>query len=108
MSYFITLEEKKSKEIFPGFTARFEHTANMTLALWEVKAGNSVPEHSHIHEQVVTVREGKLELVVDGEKRTIDTGCIAVIPSNVKHSAYAVTDCKLLDVFFPVREDYRI
>lgn len=80
----------------------------MTLAFWEVIAGSSVPEHSHIHEQVVIVREGKLELVVNREKRIMDAGCIAVIPSNVKHSAYAVTDCKLLDVFYPVREDYRM
>jgi quercetin dioxygenase-like cupin family protein len=108
MSYFSAIEEKKSKEIFPGFTGRFEHTTNMTLAFWDVTAGSSVPEHAHIYEQVVTVREGKLELVVDGEKRTMDAGYIAVIPSNVKHSAYAVTDCKLLDVFYPVREDYRI
>jgi quercetin dioxygenase-like cupin family protein len=108
MSYFTTLEQIKSKEIFPGFAGRFEHTENMTLAFWDVKAGSSVPVHSHIHEQVVTVREGKLELTVDGESRIMDAGCFAVIPSNVKHSAYAVTDCKLLDVFYPVREDYRI
>ena len=108
MSYFITLQEKKSKEIFPGFIGRFEHTTNMTLAFWDAIAGSNVPEHSHIHEQVVTVREGKLELVVNGESRIMDAGCMAVIPSNVKHSAYAVTNCKLLDVFYPVREDYRI
>ena len=108
MSYFITLEEKKSKEMFPGFTGRFEHTENMTLAFWEATAGSNVPEHSHMHQQVVTVSEGKLELVVNGEKKVMDAGRIAVIPSNVKHSAYAVTDCKLLDVFYPVREDYRI
>ena len=108
MSYFITLEEKKSKETFPGFTGRFEHTENMTLAFWDITAGSSAPEHSHSHQQVVTVREGKLELIVNGEKKVMDAGCIAVIPSNVKHSAYAVTDCKLLDVFYPVREDYRI
>ncbi len=108
MSYFTTLEEKKSKEIFPGFTGRFEHTKNITLAFWDVTAGSSVPEHSHMHEQVVTVREGKLELVVNGESRIMDAGCVAVIPSDVKHAAYAVTNCKLLDVFHPVREDYRI
>ena len=108
MSYFITLAEKKLNETFPGFVGRFEHTTHMTLAFWEVTAGSSAPEHAHVQEQVVTVREGKLELVVNGEKRIMDSVCIAVIPSNVKHSAFAVTDCKLLDVFYPVREDYKI
>jgi unsaturated pyranuronate lyase len=108
MSYFTTLEDKKTKEIFPGFTGRFEHTVNMTLAFWDAVARSKVPEHSHFHEQIVTVREGKLELTINGESRIMDTDCVAIIPSNVKHSAYAVTDCKLLDIFYPVRDDYRI
>ena len=34
-------------------------------------------------------------------------GTVALIPSGVRHSGRAVTDCQLLDVFHPVREDYR-
>jgi quercetin dioxygenase-like cupin family protein len=34
------------------------------------------------------------------------TGSVAVIPSNARHSGKAVTACRILDVFYPLREDY--
>ena len=94
--------------MFPGYTGRFIHTENMTFAFWEVKAGSRVPEHSHIHEQVAHIIEGTFELTVDGNPLLLEPGKVAVIPSNVKHSGLAITDCVLIDVFSPVREDYKI
>lgn len=105
--YFKNIDALNTREIFPGFTGYFVHTNNQTLAFWDVTAGSSVPEHQHPHEQVVTVREGQFELTVDGEKKVLDKDMFAVIPGNTRHSGVAVTNCKLLDVFYPVREDYK-
>ncbi|MBD1384109.1 cupin domain-containing protein [Mucilaginibacter rigui] len=96
-----------TKEIAPGFFSKLIHTANNTINFIDVAAGNSVPDHSHIHEQLSFVLEGKFQLTVNGEVQLLDTGMFAVIPSNVRHSGLAITDCKLIDVFSPVREDYR-
>ncbi|MEP5612088.1 MAG: cupin domain-containing protein [Cyclobacteriaceae bacterium] len=103
---FIEIETIEQREILPGYTVRFVHTDSMTIAYWDAKAGSPLPEHSHHHEQVATVVEGTYELTVDGETRKLQAGEIAVIPSNVPHSGVAITDCKLMDVFCPVREDY--
>jgi quercetin dioxygenase-like cupin family protein len=36
----------------------------------------------------------------------LTAGQVLIIPSNVVHSGQALTPCKVLDVFNPVREDY--
>jgi quercetin dioxygenase-like cupin family protein len=91
----------------PGFHGRFVHTDSMTLAYWDIEPGAAIPEHSHPHEQVVNPIEGELELVVAGERNVLRPGTIYVIPGGVPHSARALTACRVLDVFQPVREDYR-
>lgn len=98
----------EQQEIIKGFKARFVHTESFTMAFWEIEAGAELPEHSHIHEQSTQVVEGSLEFTINGEKKVLTAGMVAVIPSNIKHSGKALTHCKLTDVFCPVREDYKL
>ncbi len=97
----------EERELVPGSRVRFVHTDQMTFALWAIEAGASLPEHTHPHEQVANILEGRFELVVDGEAWLLEPGTIGVVPPNVPHSGRALTDCRILDVFYPVREDYR-
>lgn len=104
---FYTLDQMSTREIVPGYRAKFIHSEGMTLAYWEVEKGAALPEHSHPHEQIANVLEGEFELTVDGESRVLAPGQVAVIPSDVPHSGRAITACRLLDAFQPAREDYR-
>ena len=83
------------------------HGATSSLVFWDIKKGGVSPEHHHVHEQITYVVEGDLEMVIGGEKYLMKAGTVYVIPSNVPHSAFAVTDCKVIDSFAPARDDYR-
>ncbi len=106
-SIFKRFSDIETKEIAPGFFSRLIHTESNTINFIEVKAGCSVPRHKHIHQQCSFVVEGEFELTVNDVPQILNTGLFAVIPSEVFHSGRAVTDCKLIDIFSPVREDYR-
>ncbi|MDB5016279.1 MAG: Cupin domain protein [Mucilaginibacter sp.] len=106
-SIFKNFNDIVTKEIAPGFFSKLIHTAANTINFIEVKAGCSVPRHQHIHEQYSFVIEGKFEMTVNDIPQMLDTGLFAIIPSNAWHSGIAITDCKLIDIFNPAREDYK-
>lgn len=95
------------KEIVPGYHARFVHSDNLTLAYWRIEPGAALPEHAHVHEQVLNLLEGQFELTLDGQPHSLEAGAVVVIPSNVSHGGKALTACRILDIFYPVREDYK-
>jgi quercetin dioxygenase-like cupin family protein len=100
-------EKIEPRAIIPGFHGRFVHSATMTFVLWTIDAGARLPEHRHMHEQVVHQLEGEFELTVEGEAVRSKPGMVTAIPPNALHSGRALTDCRILDVFYPVREDYK-
>lgn len=104
---FLRLTDLPERELIDGYHVRFVHSDRMTLAYWTIEADAAMPTHDHPHEQVATVLEGTFELQVGGQTRRMGPGDVAVIPPNVPHGGRAVTDCRMIDAFQPVREDYR-
>lgn len=102
----IKLYEVAEREMVPGYHAKFVHSENMTIAYWNIDKGNALPKHGHPHEQVVNVIEGSFEITVDGETSVLEAGSVVIIPPNVMHSGKALTSCRIIDVFYPVRKDY--
>lgn len=103
----INLNEVPAKEILTGLKVKFVHSKNMTVAYWNFEAGAFLPEHSHHHEQVCSVIDGTLDLTVNGKPYIMEAGFVFTIPPNATHSGRAITKCKVIDTFYPVREDYR-
>ena len=100
------IKDLKAKQLAPGLLGYYAHGERMTLGLVEIEAGSQLAEHKHPHEQITYIIEGQLDMIIDGKPYSLTAGMYQVIPSNTLHSAIAKTDCKLIDVFNPVREDY--
>ncbi|MCL6294207.1 cupin domain-containing protein [Jejuia spongiicola] len=95
------------KDLVEGIKGKYIHTDNNTVGLINIEEGAILPAHSHIHEQITQVISGKLEMTIDGITKVLEADSITVIPSNAIHSANALTNCVVIDTFFPVREDYK-
>jgi quercetin dioxygenase-like cupin family protein len=84
------------------------HGEKMMMVLNVTLPENTVPLHSHPHEQVGIVYSGKARLRIGNEERTVKKGDFYCIPANVPHTDTAIGDEPfiMLDIFYPVREDF--
>ena len=89
-----------------GITGYYAHGSNRTFGYIVIKQGTKMAEHNHMHEQITYIIVGQLDMMIGGKPCSLTAGMYYIIPSNVPHGAFAVTDCKVIDVFNPTREDY--
>src|SRR5262249_49927621 len=102
-----TPEECGRHTIFPGVHIRTSAADKMMLSLVDLEPHSVVPEHSHPHEQVGMILEGKLIFHIGDENKTLQPGDFYRIPGNTPHSAVALDEpTRALDIFYPVREEY--
>jgi quercetin dioxygenase-like cupin family protein len=96
------------QELAPGVRMQPLFGDNVMLNMLEFEEGSIVAEHSHPHEQLGLVVSGTLVLAIDGVEHRLPAGHGYQIPSGVPHSAWPEDRlCRVLDVFHPIREDYR-
>lgn len=103
---YIDFSKRKKVKIWDGITAHLFHSDQVTFGHVTLEQGADVLEHSHLHEQWTHVIEGEMMFNIQGEKKLLSKGMAAFIPSNVIHSAKAITKCRVIDCFLPVREDF--
>ena len=105
--YFPTPAECSSRTIFPGVTISTCAAEKMMLSLVQIAPHAVVEAHSHPHEQVGVVLEGRAIFYIGDEAKTLQQGDCYRIPGHVRHRVVALDlPVKALDVFYPIREDY--
>jgi quercetin dioxygenase-like cupin family protein len=76
------------------------------IVWWSMKQGAHAAAHQHPNEQVFWVTSGSMDIRIGTERHVCKAGDIGVIPGGVEHEAWFPTDCEVIDVFAPRREDF--
>lgn len=108
MSQVQDLGSGEGLELAPGIRMSPLFGEGAMLNLLDFEPHASVAKHSHPHEQLGLVIEGELWLQIDGVEHRLSPGHAFQIPGGVPHAAWTEgSRCRVVDVFQPVREDYR-
>jgi quercetin dioxygenase-like cupin family protein len=106
--FFPTADEFSRHLIFPGVTVRTCSAEKMMVSIAELEPNAVVADHSHPHEQVGMVLQGRAIFYIGDEQKTLQPGDVFRIPGNVVHRVVALDELfRAIDVFNPIREDYR-
>lgn len=95
------------KKLLEGIElATLVHGEKTLMGQFSIAKGAAIPAHSHPHEQTGIILSGKLRFTVDGQVMDVVSGDSWCLPGGVEHSAEALDDSVIIEVFSPVREDY--
>jgi len=104
---FIDFNNLPHLKILEGIHGAIQHSEDLTFAHVTLEKDAVLPEHHHVNEQWTHVIEGQLEFSTGGETKILTSGMTVYLPANQPHRARAITTCKVIDCFKPVREDFK-
>jgi quercetin dioxygenase-like cupin family protein len=105
----VVVENKNGQESTPepGLKRRvLAYNEKLFLAEHEMRKGWVGKVHSHTHDQIVYVVRGQLKVSCQGKTFELRAGDTFVVRGGVEHSATALEESLVIDVFTPWREDY--
>jgi quercetin dioxygenase-like cupin family protein len=80
---------------------------NMLLTEFRLEGGKTLPMHRHPQEQTGYLVSGHIILTIEGKPHDMKPGDSWSISGNVEHGAAVIKDSVAIEVFSPVREDYK-
>lgn len=105
---FFRLSPQSGAEPLDGVTMRGVIGDHGMLNLITLEPDSIVPEHNHPHEQLGIILKGVQYLEVEGVEHRLEALDAYVLPGGVMHAGRGGPEgCLSIDIFFPVRDDYR-
>ena len=95
-------------EMLEGIERKTLVYGNHTLmSEFRLAKGKTLPMHKHPQEQSGYLVSGHMVLIINGERHEMRPGDSWTITENLEHGAEIKEDSLAVEVFSPVREDYK-
>ena len=79
---------------------------NTHMLKFRLSRGSNIPMHDHPHEQTGCLLQGKMVMTIGDDEHELEAGDSWSIEGGVSHGVQVQEDCLVIEVFYPVREDY--
>ena len=97
------------------FIQALEGVQRRTLAVGEqsmlcnflLESGAVIPPHHHPNEQIGYLLSGEMSMTIADQERLLRAGDSWAIPGGVVHSVNVLQPSEVVEVFVPIRGDYR-
>jgi len=104
--------EMRVDQIREGRERRLGYSENLMMVIIDFTDGPQTkpdPPHAHPHEQVSYVAEGEILFFLEEECERLGPGDIFLVPPNKPHSIQLLTNyVRLVDCFYPIRQDFLV
>ncbi len=104
-SSFFSVEELPSDFLRPGTERRSIRLGEVRFMFISFDRPTLSPPHEHEWDSIIYVDRGEFEVTVAEEKRMLAPGQGTVVPAGVRHTLTTGPGSRLIEVWYPVKED---
>ncbi len=80
---------------------------NMMICRFRFAPFLVTPEHTHHHEQMTLVVQGRVKFFIEGKEHIVSAGDVLHFPPHNRHGATMLDEeVILIDIFSPIREEF--
>jgi quercetin dioxygenase-like cupin family protein len=97
----------KKENPAPGIQRQMVVGENVMMVRFTFEPFLVTPEHTHPHEQMTLVVQGKVKFFIEGEVKIVSAGDVLHFQPHNRHGATMLDEeVVLIDIFSPIREDF--
>ncbi|MFW9902594.1 MAG: cupin domain-containing protein [Candidatus Thorarchaeota archaeon] len=98
---------EKVKALEGIYRKTLAYNKDVMLCCFSLEKNAVVPLHEHEAHQIGYVLKGKIKFITETREFIANEGDSYVFDSNEKHGAELLEDTEVIEVFNPIREDYK-
>src|SRR5258707_13774858 len=96
-----------SETLAEGITRQMITGERLMICRLTIRAGTVTAAHSHLHEQMTIVEQGRVRFVLGSDEKEFGPGDVLLLPSGFWHGATMLDEeVGLIDIFSPIREEF--